>query len=307
MNLFFNLDSFLMNIKSKIATLLFTLAFSMSFAQNHYLPLYEGEVPNAKKSKLKEESAISDVNRISKVIDPAIEIYLPSKAYNTGKAVLICPGGGYGILAWDKEGTDIAKWLNGKGIAGIVLKYRLPEDESNVHPELSPLMDAQRAMELIRNNAQNWNIDPNQVGIMGFSAGGHLASTLGTHYTPSSKPNFMILIYPVVTMKDDYTHKGSKQNLIGTNPTTEQVNYYSAEENVTKDTPPTFLIHSEDDGAVPVQNTLQLFEALKVNQVPAEMHIYPYGGHGYGLAVGKGRLATWPDLLAAWLNDLPKN
>lgn len=294
-----------MNLKRILFSKLLILSSCMLFAQNHYLPLYEGEIPNAKKSKLKEESTVSDVNRISKVIEPGIEVYLPSKAYNTGKAVLICPGGGYGILAWDKEGSDVAKWLNGKGIAGIVLKYRLPEDDSNVKPELSPLMDAQRAMEMIRLNAKTWNIDPAKIGVMGFSAGGHLASTLGTHYTESSKPNFMILIYPVVTMKDDYTHKGSKQNLIGTNPTVEQVKYYSAEENVTTDTPPTFIIHSEDDGAVPVQNSLQLFEALKANQVPAEMHVYPYGGHGYGLAVNRGRLGMWPDLLSAWLNELP--
>lgn len=279
-------------------------SISMSQAQQHRLPIYKDKIPNSKKSTLEEQSTKTDSERISKVIEPAIEVYLPAKAHTTKQAVLICPGGGYQILAWDKEGTDIAKWLNGQGIAGIVLKYRLPEDESNIDPFKSPLMDAQKAMEIIRMNAEEWNINRDQVGVMGFSAGGHLASTLGTQFTAASKPNFMILIYPVITMKDDFTHQGSKFNLLGKNPSDDLVKQYSGELNVSLQTPPTFIIHSEDDGAVPVENSLQFYLALKQNKVPVEMHLLPIGGHGFGLAINRGRLSEWPNYLSSWLKSL---
>jgi len=270
-------------------------------AQQHTIPLYSDGIPNSKPCNQEEVDANE---HISFVIEPTIEVYLPARAHATGKAVLICPGGGYRNLSWTKEGTDIAKFLNGKGIAGIVLKYRLPENESNEIPHKSPLMDAQRAMEIIRANAKEWKLDSGKVGIMGFSAGGHLASTLGTQYTPETKPNFMVLIYPVVTMKNDFTHQGSRQNLLGDDPSEELVNYYSAELNVTKDTPPTFIVHSEDDGAVPVENSIQLYLALKEKKVPAEMHLFPSGGHGYGLAIGRGRQEIWPELLSGWLKGI---
>lgn len=276
----------------------------MGLSQDFILPLYEGEVPNSKETSVSEQIKVSNATRISNVTDPTIEVYLPSRGNSIRKAVVICPGGGYKILAYDKEGTDIAKWFNGHGIAGIVLKYRLPEDHSNIEAHKSPLMDAQQAMKLARINAEEWGYDADKIGIMGFSAGGHLASTLGTHFDDQSRPDFMILMYPVVTMKRDYTHMGSRNNLLGQNPSNDLVELYSNELQVTENTPPTFIVHSEDDGAVPVENSLQLYQALRDNKVPAEMHLFPYGGHGYSLALGQGRLSKWNQMLIDWIHDL---
>ncbi|MEP0368671.1 MAG: alpha/beta hydrolase [Cyclobacteriaceae bacterium] len=282
----------------------FVIGSHIGLSQNVILPLYEGQVPNSKETSVTEEVKITNATRISNVIDPTIEVYLPSKLNSIRKAVVICPGGGYKILAYDFEGTDIAKWLNGHGIAGIVLKYRLPEDHSNIEPHMSPLMDAQQAMKLARANAEEWGYDTDKIGVMGFSAGGHLASTLGTHFDDQSRPDFMVLMYPVVTMKKDYTHMGSRNNLLGPNPSESLVELYSNELQVTENTPPTFIVHSEDDGAVPVENSLQLYQALRDNKVPTEMHLFPYGGHGYSLAVERGRLFTWREMLIHWINDL---
>ena len=201
-----------------IVSILFLWSFHLCMAQNHAIPLWEGEIPNAKKSDLQEDQKNAQARVISKVVEPSLEVYLPSSVIKTGKMVMICPGGGYGVLAYDKEGTDIAKWLNGYGIAAAVLKYRLPEDESNEVPHLTPLMDAKRGVELIRSDAEKWGVDPKKVGVMGFSAGGHLASTLGTHFEGSNRPDFMVLIYPVVTMKLDNTHNGSRNNLLWDDP-----------------------------------------------------------------------------------------
>ncbi|MEQ5789800.1 alpha/beta hydrolase [Muricauda sp. NFXS6] len=276
----------------------------LGHAQNHILPLWEGKVPNAKVSTLQEQMKKPAARVISKVIDPALEVYLPSAVINTGAMVMICPGGGYGALAYDKEGTDIAKWLNGHGIAAAVLKYRLPEDSSNEIPHLSPLMDAKRGIEVLRSNAESWGIDPNKVGVMGFSAGGHLASTLGTHFEGNNRPDFMVLIYPVVTMKLDNTHKGSRNNLLGDDPSNELVDLYSNELQVRPDTPSTFILHSGDDLVVPVENSLQLYGALKEKNVKVEMHLYPHGGHGFAMGFQHGRLATWRQLLLEWLQAI---
>ena len=284
------------------------------------LPLWEGLPPNHKESALSEQIEQTDnLIMISKVQTPTIEVRLPSRGNATGKAVLVCPGGGYGILAYDWEGTDIAGWLNANGVAAIVLKYRLPEDASNVEPHLTPLLDAKRAMRLARYHAKDWGIDPGQIGVMGFSAGGHLASTLGTHFDAgqakatdlvermSSRPDFMILMYPVISMDLAITHGGSRENLIGKNPSEELVRLYSNELQVTPETPPTILVHSGDDGAVPVANSLRFYEALLANKVEAEMHLYPYGGHGYSLAIGRGRLQGWAARCIEWMNELGKS
>lgn len=293
-----------MKAKILIYLVIMTAFFSAS-AQNFTLPLWPDGVPNSRRTEQTEKPDTAEIVRISHVQDPAIEVYLPSKRNANGQAVVIAPGGGYAYLAYDWEGIDVAKMLNAHGIAGIVLKYRLPDDDSNVEPHLSPLMDAQQAMMLVRKNAEQWSIDPKQIGIMGFSAGGHLASTLGTHYDELSRPDFMALIYPVISMKDGLTHGGSRTNLLGENPDGELVIKYSNEEQVTADTPPTFLVHSTDDGAVPVENSLRFYEALKSNKVPVEMHIYPYGGHGYSIATDQGgHLATWPELLVGWLERI---
>ncbi|MDX1940203.1 MAG: alpha/beta hydrolase [Saprospiraceae bacterium] len=295
---------------------LFMIEFQ--YAQNLTLPLWSGEIPNSKKvNEVEKHDTTDNIIRISNVQTPDIAVFLPSKANATGQAVVICPGGGYWILAYDWEGTDIAKWLNSKGIAAIVLKYRLPVSKNNITPHLSPLMDAQRAMRLTRHHAKEWNIDTSKVGIMGFSAGGHLASTVGTHFDYgnsnatdpvekwSSRPDFMILMYPVITFSQTVNaHIGSRNALLGQNPDPTLIEYYSNELQVKADTPPTILIHAGDDKAVPVENSLLFYQALKNNNIPAELHIYPFGGHGFSLAINKGYLETWTERCVDWLKSL---
>lgn len=289
-----------MKLRAFSAFLLCVLA-SFTFAQDHVVPLWPDKIPNQKPSAEVESSDSSNIVRISKVQNPTLQVYMPAKRSATGQAVIICPGGGYRILAYDWEGTDVAKALNAKGITGIVLKYRLPSPESSVVPHETPLLDAQQAIRLVRKNAASWNIDPKKVGIMGFSAGGHLASTAGTHFDETSRPDFMILIYPVISMDKSFTHLGSRENLLGKNPDPELVKLYSNELQVTADTPPTFIVHASDDGGVPVEHSLRMYRALQKKEVTVEMHIYPKGGHGFGLGLEHGYLATWPDRLFDWL------
>lgn len=295
------------------------MTFTFSSAQEVSLPLWPaGKVPNYKTTNEKEKRDSTEIVRISLVQEPDIAVYLPSKRNATGQAVVVCPGGGYGVLAYNWEGTDVAKWLCSKGIAAIVLKYRLPNSKSNIVAHQSPLMDAKRAMRLVRYHAPKWNIKKDKVGVMGFSAGGHLASTLGTHFDAgnatatdsieqfSSRPDFMVLVYPVITMKEKYMHAGSRNNLIGNNGDTALANFYSNDLQITKNTPPTFLVHASDDSGVPVENSLSFYLALKNNGIPAEMHVYPKGGHGFGLAIGRGYLETWTDRCMDWLRELNK-
>lgn len=265
-----------------------------------------------------EKRDTTNIVRISLVQTPSIDVYLPAGSNATGQAVVICPGGGYGILAYDWEGSDPARLLSARGIAAIVLKYRLPNSKSNITPHLTPLLDAKRAIRTVRANAAKWNIRKDQVGIMGFSAGGHLASTLATHFDAgvataadsierqSSRPDFAVLVYPVISMSKPIMHAGSRNNLIGASADTALTQLYSNELQVTGETPPTFLVHATDDKAVPVENSLLFYQALKENGVPAEMHIYPTGGHGFGLAIGKGYLETWTDRLVDWVRGLKK-
>ncbi|OLY94840.1 Acetyl esterase/lipase [Cnuella takakiae] len=301
-------------------TALLTIAamFTLSvYGQEHTLPLYPaGKVPNWKDAGEKEQAEVNEIVRYSLVQEPNIAVFLPPKRIATGQAVVVCPGGGYGVLAYDWEGTSVAKWLNSKGIAAVVLKYRLPNAKSNITPHLTPLMDAKRAIRMVRANAPQWNVQPGKVGVMGFSAGGHLASTLGTHFDAgnktatdsverfSSRPDFMVLIYPVITMDKQYTHSGSRNYLIGANPSADLVQLYSNELQVSKETPSTFIVHSTDDKGVPVENSLLFYQALKAKEVPAEMHIYPYGGHGFGLATGRGYLESWSDRCLDWMRSL---
>ena len=287
-----------------------------NFAQNTILPLWPNKIPNAIKNNDSEEIVSADIVRISKVQNPTIEVYLPAKKNATGQAVLIFPGGGYGILAYDWEGTDFAKLLNSKGIAGIVVKYRLPNSKWATDIHHVPLQDAQRAIRLVRSKAEDWNINPNNVGIIGFSAGGHLASTLGTHYNEevyskrddidqiSARPDFMTLAYPVITMGEINTHGGSRKNLLGENPSQKKIDHFSNELQVTADTPPTFLVHATDDTAVPVENSLLFYSALRKNKVAVEMHIYPTGGHGFALGLDDPQLASWTDQWIGWLSGL---
>ncbi len=303
-------------MKTIVLALVAGLCSTFTLAQNTTLPLWEGDPPNYTETGEVTIWDTSDIVRVRNVQKPDIAIFLPSKKNISGEAVIICPGGGYGILAYDWEGSDIARWLSSQGIAAFVLKYRLPGASSNITPYKSPLMDAQRAMRLVRHHAESWNLDPGKIGIMGFSAGGHLASTLSTHFDSgdslstdpvekeSCRPDFSILMYPVISFSDEITHHGSKENLLGADPDPELVRFFSNELQVTPDTPPAILIHSEDDQAVPVENSLEYYKALKENQVPAELHIYPYGGHGFSLAIGQGHLSTWPDRVIEWIRYL---
>lgn len=294
-----------------ILILMFILSLPL-FAQEYTFPLWEKNIPNQSNVHVDETSEATDAVRIQQVDKPEIEVYIPAKKHQTGEAVVICPGGGYRMLAYEWEGKDIAKWFNSNGITAIVLKYRIPHTPNNIEGRLSPFLDLQRAVRLTRYNANKWNINPNKVGIMGFSAGGHLASTLGTHiednfFTSDSidaincRPDFMILMYPVITFKEPYLHKGSRNFLIGESPDSALINYYSNEQHVTEKTPPTFLVHAADDKSVPVENSLMFYDELIKHNVQAELHIFPEGGHGFSLAVGKGRLEQWRNLCVGWI------
>jgi dienelactone hydrolase len=285
--------------------LLFFLSTNNSFSQSMKINLWpEGSIPLSIKNNIQEQTISTDIVRIGKVQVPQIEVYLPNKKSATGQAVIICPGGGYSILAYDWEGTDVAKLLNAHGIAAIVLKYRLPDSLSSTAPDKVPLMDAQQAMRMVREKASGWNIQSNKIGIMGFSAGGHLAATLSTHFEKDTRPDFSILIYPVISMDKSVAHMGSRNNLIGKHPTDEMIKLYSNELQVTTNTPPSFIIHASDDDGVPVENSLLYYQALKKNNVSTEMHIYPKGGHGFGLANGNRSLESWPRLMIEWMSGL---
>jgi len=240
---------------------------------------------------------------------PVITPFFAPKDKATGASIIVCPGGGYSHLSEIKEGSDVAKWLNSLGITAFVLKYRLG---MRYHAP-SPLLDASRALRMVRSRAKEWNLDLHRIGILGFSAGGHLASTLGTHFDAgksdandaidreSSRPDLIVLIYPVITM-GEFTHSGSKKNLLGENPTAEAVKLYSNQLHVTKDTPPTFIVHAVADPGVPVENSLLFADALRKAHVPFELHLYEQGPHGFGLAPNNPVLATWTELCANWLS-----
>jgi acetyl esterase/lipase len=220
-----------------------------------------------------------------------------NKEKASGTAVLICPGGGYSGVSMIKEGSEIAKWFNELGVSAFVLYYRMPNGHS-----LVPLTDAQTALGIIHQHAKEWNIAATKIGIMGFSAGGHLASTVGTHFkTKEQRPAFMILGYPVVTMKNELTHAGSRKNLLGDNPSEEIINLYSNELQVTNNTPPTFIVHATDDKTVPVKNSVQLYEALKNHKIVTELDTFAVGGHGFGMRKRGIPVDNWPELLQKWL------
>jgi acetyl esterase/lipase len=234
---------------------------------------------------------------------PSLTIYLADAAKANGTAVVVCPGGGYQGLAMDHQGKQVAQWLNGYGVSAFVLKYRLGPRYH--HPAM--MQDVQQAMRMVRSRAAEFKVRPDRIGVWGFSAGGHLASTAATHFETkdgvSSRPDFAILAYPVITMKE-FTHQGSRRNLLGDNPDPALVDMMSNETQVTAQTPPTFIFFTSDDGAVPVQNGIMFYEALRKAGVPAEMHIFRSGPHGVGLAPDDPDLSWWPKLLAEWMRGL---
>jgi len=291
------------------------LCLSMMAINNIYsqttIPLYQ-EIPNSKPAanyKEKADTGADGIIRISKVSIPEITIFQPEQSSGKNTAVIICPGGGYSILAYNLEGTTVAKIFNSWGVTGIVLKYRLPSDEIMKDKSVGPIEDAQRAIQYVRENAKQLNIDPQKIGIMGFSAGGHLASTASTHFDKdyisnpnhiSLRPDFSILAYPVISFSDSIGHIGSRENLIGKNPSPDLIKNFSNELQVTKNTPPTFLVLAGDDNGVNPENSIKYYEALLKNHVPAEMHIYQNGGHGFGTHLLE-KNDNWMDVLEVWI------
>jgi acetyl esterase/lipase len=290
---------------------LFLVIMAHTAAQT-IIPLYPGAVPNSKPYAMKEirKEANGLLIGFWKISEPTLAIYLPDEKIATGQAVIICPGGGYEMESYRLEGTVIADAFIKKGIAAFILKYRLPSDSIMIDKSIGPLQDAQQAIKTVRMRAAEWKINPAKIGIMGFSAGGSLASTAGTHfdksYIPndekvSLRPDFMILIYPVISMTDELTHIGSRNALLGKTPAKELIDLFSNEKHVNANTPPTWLTHTGDDNVVTVENSIRFYQELVRNKVPAEMHLYPKGNHGFVLFQPTDE---WMQPLFTWMKKL---
>ena len=278
------------------------LLFSFVANAQEIVELYSGAIPNSIKSEKKETFNSGMFRGVTK---PTLEVYLPEKEKATGAAVIIIPGGGYGVVVYQGEGISNAKQFAKNGIAAFVLKYRLPDDSIMQNKTIGPLQDAQQAIKLVRENAAKWGVDAAKVGVIGFSAGGHLASTVATHFekpvienrtNTNLRPDFQVVVYPVISMKDSLTHRDSRRSLLGRNPTNELVNEYSNELQVTNNTPPAYITHAADDKVVDVDNSIAYFETLRHHNVNVEMHIYPKGGHGFIF-----RQPDWIEPLLLWM------
>jgi acetyl esterase/lipase len=298
-------------MKNACLVLVLLITMKATYSQEAF-PLYPGEIPNSKPYRDQEVTQIRDAKHISisKISRPTYTLFQAPAGKANGTAIVVCPGGGYSNNAAGHEGYEIAKTLNEMGVTAIVLKYRIPNDSTMVNKEIGPLQDAQRAIQVMRQHAKEWKVDPERVGIMGFSAGGHLASTAGTHFFKAVidnkdnidlRPSFMVLLYPVISFSDSLAHMGSRNQLIGKNATADKVKEYSNEEQVTAKTPPTFLVHAGDDKVVKVQNSINFYLALLAKKVPAEMHIYPGGGHGFGMENPTTK-DKWMDSLKNWMD-----
>jgi acetyl esterase/lipase len=277
----------------KTIKICFALMLRLSFAirAQEIINLYPGAIPNSKESDIKETFRDNSGLYLG-VTKPTLEFYLPEKEKSTGAAVIICPGGGYGVVVYQAEGIKTAKEFAKNGVAAFVLKYRLPDDSTMLDKKIGPLQDAQQAIKVVRENASKWGIDINRVGIMGFSAGGHLASTAATHFNKAVIenndntnlcPDFQILIYPVICMQDSLTHLDSRMNLLGKNPSKEIIDKFSNELHVDENTPPAYITQAGDDKVVEVDNSIVYYEKLRHHKVAAELHLYPKGGHGFVL------------------------
>ena len=282
------------------------------------LPLYDGDLPGAARSALPEvfvQAKGDPIAIVRHVQTPDMRVFLPPKATATGAAIVIYPGGGYSILAIDHEGWAVARWLNDIGVAAVVVKYRVSETQGDAYRFPVPLLDARQAIRQVRAHATAWNIDTARVGVMGFSAGGHLASmTLtmsgesltgenpGALTGISHAPNFGVLVYPVISMHQPWGHRGSSDNLAGKSATVEQRTHLSTEMRVTAATPPTFLVATQDDDAVPPQNSIAFYQAMMAQKIPGELHIWEKGGHGFGMLPDRGAAAReWLPTMAVWL------
>ena len=300
--------------KLVVPVLVMSCCFSFVFAQQDSIYLYPKGVPGAIYKNIPEKLTVNPqdgVTGTSNIQKPVIYIHLPKKP--NGTSVLICPGGGYFILAMDYEGHDIARWFTERGITAFVLKSRLPDDALMTHKSDRPLQDAQQALRIIRKGASKWKIDTHKLGIMGFSAGGHLASTVGTHFNKqygeivdtsiSVRPDFMILAYPMISYQSGIYPATMENRLLGNKPTDEQIEAFSNELHVTSQTPPTFIILAADDPLSPF-NSIVFFTSLQNNKVPVELHIYEKGGHGFAMSKKhRGHVENWDKELEGWLKD----
>ncbi|MGN6421608.1 MAG: alpha/beta hydrolase [Pseudobacter sp.] len=293
----------------KLALTLLCSASLAAMAQTE-IPLYQ-QIPNSIATPNRESSATDQkgIVRISKVSQPTLKVYLPSKEKATGTGIIVVPGGGYSILAIKHEGDDVAKALNEMGIAAFVLKYRLPDDSTMVDPSIGPVQDAQRAIQMVREKAKEYGVKAGHLGILGFSAGGHLASTAGTHFDThyievdrktNLRPDFQVLIYPVISFTDSLMHKGSRTRLLGEKPSEEKIKAFSNDQRVTAKTPPAFLVHAKNDKTVLIQNSRQFYAACLQHKVPAELYEFEQGGHGFGM-INPTSAVKWMDLLQEWL------
>jgi len=280
------------------------------------MPLYPEGIPNAKEhinleTRYYRASGANKILIIEKVSWPTLTAYLPDSAKATGQAVVICPGGGYWVLAASHEGSDVARVLNDAGIAAFVLKYRLPSDATMQDKTIGPLQDAQKAILWVRSHADSLHVKSDEIGIMGFSAGGHLASTASTHFEKSYidnpnhisvRPDFSVLGYPVISFEDSICHRGSRENLIGKNPSRDLIHSFSNEEMITDATPAAFLVHAKNDNVVPVANTQVYAKNLKKHGIPAEVFLYEEGGHGFGL-INPTSDRSWIRSCIAWIKE----
>ena len=286
---------------------------ALTFAQEKPFQLYPNGVPNSKLTPatyIEKNDKSNNDEWVTMVCTPTITPFIPAKGTANGTAIVIFPGGGYSGLSMDKEGYRVAKAFNQLGVTAFVVKYRLPSDSIMVDKTIGPLQDAQQAVLIVRKHAAEWGLNPAKIGIIGFSAGGHLASTEGTHFDRlviedkeniSVRPDFMMLLYPVISF-GPMAHVGSRENLLGKTPSQAQLDLYSNEKQITANTPPTFLVHAGDDDVVPVQNSLMFYDALLSAKVKAEMHLFEAGGHGFGLNNPKNK-DKWIDWAKNWLDE----
>ena len=289
---------------------LLTMMLSCNLMAQQTIPLYNGPIPGAKPSADEETRSYNDdsILIVGKITRPTLSIYLPEKSKANGAAIIIFPGGGYWINAMGHEGTDVAEWLKSQGITAFVVKYRIPDTATMTNKETGPLQDAQQAIFTVRSRAKEWGIDPHRIGVLGFSAGGHLASTASTHYREpminagktSLRPDFSVLIYPVISFTDSIGHIGSRDQLIGPYPSKEKIAAYSNELWVDKETPPAFLAHSKKDDGVNYKNSVVYADVLKKNKVPVELLLFDKGKHGFGM-INKESTVQWPEELIKWL------
>lgn len=293
-------------ILSILAFFIMLNANNCTFGQQ-VIPLYEGKIPNSKETPDKEHE--NSYHFVSKVSRPTLTVYQPSTGSAKNMAMIVCPGGGYTMLSMNMEGNKVAQQLNAVGITAFVLKYRLPDDSTMVDKSIGPLQDAQRAILILKTRAKEWGIDTSRIGIMGFSAGGHLAVCAATHFNKSFienpskislRPDFMILVYPVISFTDSLAQKNSRTALVGKTPTAEQISFFSGELQVNSNTPPTFILHAGDDGVVSVRNSIAFYLAMQKNKVPAGLHIFPTGQHGF---FKQPASTAWFGYCMQWLHE----